>query len=516
MEFILFIFLLLKLSQSSGEGLPYMTSDAEEISGKCFDYIIVGGGTTGCPLAATLSEKYSVLLVERGGSPYGDPMVEDKHYYGFPLLQTDEFTSIAQSFVSEDGVQNHRGRVLGGSSAINGGFYSRARKEFVTKNGWDDGLVKYAYEWVESKIVSTPMLTEWQFVVQFGLLEAGILPYNGFSLEHVEGTKIGASLYDNFGKRHSSADLLQAGNPANITVLLNATVKSVIFHKEGDSNQHRAQGIKFINSHNNTNRIFKAHLNKPDNSSSQGDVILSAGTLGSPQILLLSGIGSRQHLESFNISIITELDNVGQGMQDNPSIALLADEIPHQRPPEPPQVVGIADNYKFIIEAGAIPLSNNETRMPIAAKLAFPDSKGKLKLNSTDPRQNPLVKFNYLSTDNDLDECTKMVELLEHVTRSQSVSMFLGNVPKSSLVSSPDELRKTCKNNVRTYYHNHGGCLVESVVDKDYKVYGVQGLRVIDGSTFNESPGTNPMATLLMLGRYQGIKILDERNHDHN
>ncbi|KAM7269625.1 hypothetical protein ACFE04_025122 [Oxalis oulophora] len=234
MKYILLIFFLLNLSQSSGEGLPYMTSDLEEISDKSFDYIIVGGGATGCPLAATLSEKYSVLLIERGGSPYGDPMVESIRYYGFPLFQTDEFTSIAQSFVSEDGVQNHRGRVLGGSTAINGGFYSRASNEFVTKNEWDEELVKSAYEWVESKIVFMPTLTDWQFVVQSGLQEAGILPYNSFSLEHLEGTKRGASLFDNFGKRHSSADLLQAGNPANITVLLNATVKSVIFHKDGE------------------------------------------------------------------------------------------------------------------------------------------------------------------------------------------------------------------------------------------------------------------------------------------
>lgn len=75
--------------------------------------------------------------------------------------------------------------------------------------------------------------------------------------------------------------------------------------------------------------------------------------------------------------------------------------------------------------------------------------------------------------------------------------------------NSDEELRKLCKNNVRTFYHYHGRCAVGAVVEKDYRVYG--GLRVIDGSTFQASRGTNPMATLMMLGRYQGIKILEQR-----
>ncbi|CAK7326095.1 unnamed protein product [Dovyalis caffra] len=108
-----------------------MTSDVTEISGRSFDYIIVGEGTAGCPIAATLSDKFSVLLVERGGSPYENPLILDKKFYGFPLFQSNEFSSVAQSFVSKDGVSNRRGRVLGGSSAIDVWFYSRASDAFV-------------------------------------------------------------------------------------------------------------------------------------------------------------------------------------------------------------------------------------------------------------------------------------------------------------------------------------------------------------------------------------------------
>ncbi|CAN1142905.1 (R)-mandelonitrile lyase-like [Linum perenne] len=122
-------------AQPQGTDLPYMTSNISEIAGKSFDYIVVGGGTAGCPLAATLSEKFSVLLIERGGSPYGNPWITDKLFYGFPLLQTDEFSSVSQSFTSKEGVSNHRGRVLGGSTAINGGFYSRASVDYVRTVG---------------------------------------------------------------------------------------------------------------------------------------------------------------------------------------------------------------------------------------------------------------------------------------------------------------------------------------------------------------------------------------------
>lgn len=167
--------------------------------------------------------------MERGDSPYGNRLVIDKKYYGLSLLQTDEISSVAQSFTSKDGVSNLRGRVLGGSSAINGGFYSRASKDTIRRAGWDEKLVKEAYEWVESKVVFIPQLSPWQAAVESGLIEAGILPYNGFSLEHIDGTKEGGTIFDKQGRRHTSADLLALGNPRNIHLLLNATVKDVIF-----------------------------------------------------------------------------------------------------------------------------------------------------------------------------------------------------------------------------------------------------------------------------------------------
>ncbi|XP_061995343.1 (R)-mandelonitrile lyase-like [Rosa rugosa] len=500
---------------SSEQTFPYMTSNVEEVAGRSFDYIVVGGGTAGCPLAATLSEKFSVLLVERGGSPYGDPFILESKYYGFSLLQTDEYTSPAQSFVSKDGVSNLRGRVLGGSSAINGGFYSRASKDFVKKVGWDNKGVRDAYEWVESRLsISKPDLTPWSHVVATSFLEAGICPYNGFSLEHIQGTKIGASSYDNQGRRHLSADLLPAGNPSKITVLLNATVNKVIFYRTRTTDEKIARGIRFIKSDGSSKQNYEAYVNQlqPDNSGSWGDVILTAGALGSPQILLLSGIGPQEQLNNFEIPLVLDLKGVGEGMQDNAAIGILANSKQEFRTPQPPKVVGIADDFKFIINVLILPISFNSTIIPVTGKIAFPDSVGKLELNSTDPRANPSVTFNYLSSEKDLAQCVKLTQLLELTLRSKSIASFLGSTEhRNKPMPTVNELRKLCKTTVRTFYHFHGGCTMGSVVDKNYRVYGVKGLRVIDGSTFLESPGTNPMATLLMLGRYQGLKILKDR-----
>lgn len=90
-----------------------------------YDYIIVGGGTAGCPLAATLSKKFKVLVLERGGVPFNNPNVTFLRNFHITLADTSP-TSASQYFISTDGVLNARGRVLGGGSSINAGFYTRA------------------------------------------------------------------------------------------------------------------------------------------------------------------------------------------------------------------------------------------------------------------------------------------------------------------------------------------------------------------------------------------------------
>ena len=189
---------------------------------------MIGGGTSGCPLAATLSQGARVLVLERGGSPYTNP--ERIHIKNFVNALADiSPSSFSQPFISTDGVLNARARVLGGGSVLNAGFYSRASSEYIRVSGWNESLAEESYKWVEKKVVFEPPMLQWQSAVRDGLLEVGVLPYNDFTYDHLNGTKIGGTIFDKKGNRHTAADLLEYADPRRISVYLHATVQKILF-----------------------------------------------------------------------------------------------------------------------------------------------------------------------------------------------------------------------------------------------------------------------------------------------
>ena len=103
----------------------------------------------------------------------------------------------------------------------------------MTRAGCDPRSVKESYEWVEKKFVLEPQVKQWQSAVRDGLLEAGILPNNGFTYDHLMGIEIGASIFDTEGNRHTTADLLEYAHPSNISVHLRATVQRILFVSGG-------------------------------------------------------------------------------------------------------------------------------------------------------------------------------------------------------------------------------------------------------------------------------------------
>lgn len=525
-----------------------------------YDYIVVGGGTSGCALAATLSQGSRVLLLERGGLPYGNPTVSTIGGFAATLANTSP-TSASQLFISTDGVFNHRARVLGGGSALNAGFYTRASADYVTKAGWDPRLVKQSYEWVEKKVAFEPKVMGWQSAVRNGLLEAGVSPYNGFTYDHLPGTKIGGSIFDQNGFRHTAADLLEYAIPTNITVYLHAVAHQILFKTQG-VRKPTAQGIVFKDSKGS---YHWAYLNEgPKN-----EIIVSAGALGSPQLLMLSGIGPAQQLMSLGIKVVMDQPLVGQEMSDNPMNGIV---VPSPQPVEISliQAVGITRLGTYIEAASGsagfnwvqsvqaqIQSDPNQTWGPffdffnktipgeimselatiatasiqsgfILEKVIGPLSTGYLELMSRDPNENPKVTFNYFQDPTDLQRCVDGIEIIKKVIDSKSFAPFrypfaTGQALQDAMVTLPVNLRpkhlitsaisteQFCKDTVMTIWHYHGGCRVGSVVDKNYRVMGVDALRVVDGSTFIDSPGTNPQATVMMLGRYMGQRILGER-----
>ncbi|XP_062079096.1 (R)-mandelonitrile lyase 4-like [Humulus lupulus] len=477
-----------------------------------YDYIVIGGGTAGCPLAATLSENYSVLVLERGNAPQSHPSVLTTAGFFSDLLSSkDDGTTPFQRFTSEDGVGNARGRVLGGSSMVNGGFYSRGDDEFFAKSGveWDMGMVEKAYEWVEESVVSRPGLDVWQSASREALVEAGVAPDNGFGLDHKIGTKTSGSTFDRFGRRHGAVELLSRGNLERLRVVVQATVHRIIFSTKTSSSTKApsAIGVIYTDSKGKSHKAFVGH---------KGEIILSAGAIGSPQLLLLSGIGPQN-----------SHPNVGKFMADNPSntISLI---LPNSSMESSTiKVVGITNDYfieptLFHIQLNA---STNLSLGIIAEKIPGPLSSGSLWLSSsTDAKAAPHVRFNYFANPIDLSRCVMAMKKIGDMLKTDAMDQFKHKSSDddegeflfsgSSLPSNNNnqsEWESFCRTTVTTIWHYHGGCNVGKVVDGDFRVMGITSLRVVDGSTFNLSPGTNPQATLMMLGRYVGLKMLEER-----
>ncbi|KFK26803.1 hypothetical protein AALP_AA8G295400 [Arabis alpina] len=531
-----------------------------------FDYIIIGGGTSGCSLAATLTQNASVLVLERGGSPYDNPTATDIGNFANTLSNTSP-KSWSQLFVSEDGVYNTRARVLGGGSVLNAGFYTRAGDEYVKEAEWKSDEVEAAYEWVEKKVAFKPPMLGWQSALKDGLLEAGVLPYNNFTYDHIYGTKIGGTIFDRAGHRHTAANLLEYANPDKIVVYLHASVHKILFTTKGRP-RPKAYGVIFQDANG---VLHKAELEK----NAMNEVILSAGAIGSPQLLMLSGVGPMAHLVAHGIKpVILDHPMVGQGMGDNPMNAIY---IPSPTPVEVSliQVVGITKFDSYIEGASGVifsyswtrtffdgvlsylnemqtsrstttssalstqsitdffksidPLLNATTKAGlILQKVAEPVSRGHLELRNTNPNDNPSVRFNYYQEPEDLKKCVEGINTIIKVINSKAFSRFkypdatihglldlILSVPtnlRPRHITSVFNLQQFCIDTVMTIWHYHGGCQVGRVVDKNYKVLGLDSLRVIDGSTFLKSPGTNPQATVMMLGRYMGQKILRERS----
>ena len=155
-----------------------------------------------------------------------------------------------------------------------------------------------------------------------------------------------------------------------------------------------------------------------------------------------------------------------------------------------------------------------------------PESVGFMRLTSGNITDIPSITFNYYQEPADLQRCVGGIQTIIRVIESRAFSSYkvagiTGQDVLELTVRLPQNfpitpnttrsLAQFCRDTVRTIWHYHGGYHIGEVVDRDYKVIGIDALRVVDGSTFNNSPGTNPQATVLMLGRYVGVKMLRER-----
>lgn len=310
------------------------------------------------------------------------------------------------------------------------------------------------------------------------------------------------------------------------------------------------------------------------NEDAGSEVIITAGALGSPQLLMLSGIGPADHLAAFNISVVLNSPAVGARMADNPTNSfwvLTNQEVEVTLI----QVVGITnfgsyievssgqaevllaalerDSANFTADATSQYSDNMLGDSNITAqvfqsrifnailsvpagllrsqatwggtilhKIWGPLSSGELRLVTLNAADNPSVRFNYYQEDQDLATCEQGIRMLWDTVSSPALATLQytnDSVPRAlrplfdavlstwplrndtNATQDSINIRQWCMDSVTTIWHYHGGALVGDVVDQSYRVMGVQSLRVIDGSTFARSPGTNPQATVMMMGR---------------
>ncbi|ERL46156.1 hypothetical protein RS24_01149 [Candidatus Micropelagos thuwalensis] len=531
-----------------------------------FDYVIIGAGTAGCLLANRLSQNpdNKVLVLEAGSK---DKYLRTKIPVGYLFSMGNPKTDWCYTTEKEEGLNGRslnypRGRVLGGSSAINGMIYMRGqaknydhwKSEGNIGWGWDDVLPyfkksEYYFKgaddfhgeggaWrVEKQRLS------WEVLDSFAkaCAQSGIPPTEDFN----RGTNFGVGYFEvnqRKGVRVSadSAFLRPIRHRKNLTIITNANVEKITFDGK------KATGVIF--------RENKKSGHSPLHAKAHREVILSAGSINTPKLLQISGIGPPDLLKSFGIDIVHPLQGVGQNLQDhlqirtvfklknaktlNDTYKSLFGKIgmgleylfnrsgPISMAPSQLGVFAKSDpslddpNLQYHIQ----PLSLDAFGEPLHTFSAItasvcnlqPDSRGTVTIRSPHADDNPVIKPNYLSSPTDKDIAAKSITLTRNIFATEAMRKY---EPTEFLPGaehqSPKALSEQAGNISTSIFHPVGtakmGTGQDGVVDRELNVYGIQNLRVVDASIMPKITSGNTNSPTLMIAEKAADMILQNR-----
>jgi choline dehydrogenase len=497
------------------------------------DYVVVGAGAAGSVVASRLSEDAAVtVLVLEAGPPDTDPRIhQPSAYRELPGSDLDwKYSTEEEPHLDGRRIPWPRGKVWGGSGSLAATVYVRGHPrdfdawEALGNPGWGWAGVLPWFKKAENHERGPSALhgtggpqnvadPRWVPPLSLAFLaaaeQAGLRRHDDFNGEAQDGATVYA-LNQRNGERHSAADayLRPALHRKNLTVESPALATRVLL-QDG-----RAVGVAYRQG--GAEREVRARR----------EVILCAGTIGSPQLLMLSGIGPAEHLRSLGISVVRDLPGVGQSLQDHPRVALTWESkqplglTPAQRDEAardysrdrtgPLTSTGIGAGAfvrtqpeEPVPDVQVIPTANPAANVwSLHVALMRPWSRGSILLRSGDPEAPPLIHANYLSDERDLDALVRGLAIARRLAGQAALAEYRG--PEIAPGATPgDDLRPYVGKNATTFYHPVGTCRMGadalSVVDHELRVHGVAGLRVVDASVMPGLVGGATHAAAVMI-----------------
>src|SRR5580693_3478002 len=531
-----------------------------------FDYIIVGGGSAGSALANRLSADATtrVLVLEAGRSDYSwDPFIHMPAALTFPIgsqFYDWRYESEPEPFLNGRRIYHARGKVLGGSSSINGMIFQRGNPLDYQRWAADPGMADwdYAHCLPYFKRMETCLAGGDEFRGTDGplVLERGPAtnPLFGAFFEAVKQAgyplttdvngyrQEGFAAFDrniSHGRRLSAARayLHPAMSRPNLRVVTMAHTTRILFSGT------RATGVEFVL----RGGIGVRGANVDDVSSAPrraygGEVIVCSGAFGSPQLLQLSGVGNAAELAGLGIDVVADLPGVGENLQDHLEVYIQCGS------KQPVSVAlalkwrnrpGVALRWAVArsgpgatnhFEAGGFARSNDSVSypnlmfhfLPIAIRYdgsapagghgyqvhigpMYSDSRGSVKIKSASPFQHPALRFNYLSTETDRREWTEAVAIARKILNQPAFDDFnAGELSPGPSVSSESSVLEWVARDAETALHPSCTCAMGtgplSVTDPgSLRVHGVEGLRVVDASVMPYVTNGNIYAPVMMI-----------------
>ena len=519
------------------------------------DYIVVGAGSAGSVLARRLIDQGHSVHVIEAGAVDTDPLIHSPQGWPGLLAGPNDWAVMTtpQQHANNRSLFWPRGKVLGGSSSLNGMIYIRGhRSDYDTwaaegNAGWDWDSVLPLFKRSEDHIdganqwhgaggplkvtrITEPHPTAAAFVE--AAVGAGHKITDDFNGDQMVGVGYNhVTVAD--GRRRSAwqSFVVPILDHPKLTVTTGALVHRVILQAD------RAVGVEYsvggsviaastdgeaphpVADATIGGTLFKARA--------EAEVILSGGTIGSPKVLLLSGIGPATHLENIGIDVVTDLPGVGENLHDH----LLISNIYESTQPLPAgtnnlleaQLYTSSTNWDgpgpdlqplflhLVYPAESYPAP--EHGYTIAPGIVRPQSRGTLRLASSDPAAAALCDPNVLSESYDLEAMVDAVEICREIGGSSAFAQWRkAEVAPGPEAKTRDDLREYVRRAVGTYHHQVGTCRMgtdqAAVVGPDLKVRGIDGLRVADASIFPSVPSGNTNAPSIMVGEKAADLIL--------